>query len=388
MSTDSLLEFALGPEQLFYVKLESAFDTYTDWAASDMMHILKSDFSPIQGRMDRADSRKTRSLLERINKRKETSWSIESYLNGGASPGVAPDIAPFIEAAMGTQTVVPSTSVSWTEARTQCPTTLQMGRSTEVGAQHINGASVKGFEVDISGGLVNFKANGEAVWQIFNNSVEVTGSIGDAYVDALDSDSAQQVDINSKVVVEGSAADDGPFTVTNVVGTRIFLDGVLTATHGAGILLKPWRPTPSTIGSPATDLVGFVTLDSGELDLFSFKLAFTNNTITHNKQVGTDRATYAYHKRRAVTGVFGVHYRRDMGKWYDFARQLTQSANLQVRVGSNAAGGDRWTFALTQIEIDMHKIEIPQTDGDVGTMNIPWVAKGSTGEDDLVITLD
>ena len=87
MACGAPVPYALGSDQCFYVLKESAWNTWTAWGATDGMAVLKTGFEPKQPREVRADSRKTRSALERFTGVKETPWNVDSYLVGASAAG-------------------------------------------------------------------------------------------------------------------------------------------------------------------------------------------------------------------------------------------------------------------------------------------------------------
>ena len=100
------LDHALGRSLKFFVKKESAAggaygtDSQEALVGTDAAKILSSSIDFQIAREDRADSRTTRSLLDRITGKQEITWSCESYLLPAGS-STAPDIDPLIECAMG-----------------------------------------------------------------------------------------------------------------------------------------------------------------------------------------------------------------------------------------------------------------------------------------------
>jgi hypothetical protein len=388
MSTQ--LPFALGPEQLFYIAVESAWNTYQDWAATDGLAVLGSVFNPTQPREVRKSTRDTRSELERYTMRKSCDWEVKTELMGSGTAGTAPDMAPLLYGLLGTQTTTPATSVAWTPAKTQCPVSLQMGRSVYVGAQHLNGCIVNEATFDFTD-IVNCAFKGGNVWQTFNNTVLCDGTTGNNYVDTTAS-MAKQVDVNSKISVDDGTNSDEGFTVADVnttTGRITFGVGeVLTADYSDAELL-PWRPTPTTAGNPSTALVGSLKFDGGEIAYDSFSLTISNNLKMHNGRWGYDRATYGFFLRRAVTFSVGIPWRRDMGVWYDVARRFTDQVSVSLICGSDTAGGDRWTFAMPYCELDVVPLTIPDPDQEEGVISFTGRAMASSsGEDEISITND
>ena len=83
----------LGRDLKFFVTHETTYNpAIADIivpATTDAMQVLSTGMDYTQERKDRADSRQTRSLLEKITGRKEVTWSCESYIipRGAATAG-------------------------------------------------------------------------------------------------------------------------------------------------------------------------------------------------------------------------------------------------------------------------------------------------------------
>lgn len=383
------IPFSLPTEMLVAVLAESSWNTYTDWGAGDICHVTKCGVPQAQARDNRADTRATRSVLERMTTRKSGKWNLEGYLLGASAAGSAPDLDALYTAVFGTKTTNAGVSVVYSLSDSQTPSSLEIVRTTRV-EQHILNGCIPGKLSFKAGPQWTVAAEGENVWQAWMNAITVSGSNGASTLTAQSADMAAQIDDNAKFVVISGSNEYGPFTVTDVTGTTITFSGGTLGGDVTNGIMEPWRPTPTTTGSPATDLVGAITLDGGEVDFASFELNVETGLYMHNKQYGTDRATYGYYGRRIVSGTLGVHYRRDMGTWYNKARSFSSIA-MSVTAGSDSGGsGARHTFALPYVQF----MEIPNSElgdansADPGMLNFAWIALGSSGEDEFTYTID
>jgi len=389
----ALLPYSIGPEQLFFVKEESSWNTWLAWTGADAMNVLKTTFKPDQKRENRADTRNTRSLLERHSMRKNVDWSVESYLCGSGTAGTAPDCAPFLKALFGTETTSAGSYVEWSLAQSQLPTSLQLVRQNEVFQQVLQGCAASRLTLESGGGPIKMTVEGKAVWQKWMNAIPLcSGTNGTTAVTAGASDLASQVDTNTICQLDDAGtiddgADNDGLRVTDVTGAGITVDSNLDNDHTASVL-EPWRPTCSTLGSEATDLVGHLTLGGGELDLVSWKLVLDNNMQMPNGQYGYDRAMYAYYGRRFVTLSLSIQYRRDMGFHIDDARNFTSSGALEIIAGSDSSGsGDQYQISGNAVELDFIPPETPEPEStDVAKLAATGVIlASSSGEDELTM---
>jgi len=234
---------------------------------------------------------------------------------------------------------------------------------------------------------------GKAVWQKWMNAIPLcSGTNGTTAVTAGASDLASQVDTNTICQLDDAGtiddgADNDGLRVTDVTGAGITVDSNLDNDHTASVL-EPWRPTCSTLGSEATDLVGHLTLGGGELDLVSWKLVLDNNMQMPNGQYGYDRAMYAYYGRRFVTLSLSIQYRRDMGFHIDDARNFTSSGALEIIAGSDSSGsGDQYQISGNAVELDFIPPETPEPEStDVAKLAATGVIlASSSGEDELTM---
>jgi len=385
------IPYALGSEQVFYLAEEAAWNTWQAWAGTDAMAVLKTGFDQKQPRVTRDDTRKSRSLFERMTGRKAGSWQIDSYLCGSGVAGTEPDVAPLLKGLFGSQADVGGVSNEWTLGASQCPTSLQMLRVTDVFSQVLNGCIVDEGSFDFTGGPVKASFKGRNVWQTFANAILGDGTIATNTFTAQSDAMAGQVDENSVMIVDGTAGeDDGDgddgLRVTDVTGSVLTFDDNLDANHSARPL-KPYRPDPTYLGTPATDVVGSLTVDGGQLDLVSAKIVVSNNLNMVENIWGKDRAVYGFFLRRFVTVSLSVQYRRDMGFHYDDARNFRQGA-LTIISGADAAGsGDRYTWTMPVIELDMVPIDTPEENVSMLNFTGHCIATG-TGENEISAILE
>ena len=99
---------ALGRNLKFFVTPETTLGTYAALEepgvgiTTEGMRVLSSSMEYNQERVDRADARgDTRSLEDRITRRVECTYSVESYLLPSGTAGTKPDIRPSTEGCYG-----------------------------------------------------------------------------------------------------------------------------------------------------------------------------------------------------------------------------------------------------------------------------------------------
>lgn len=147
------LKHVLGRNLKFFTSEESTYGTFVTPVATDAVKTLSTSMEFTQERVDRADARATRSTLERITRRIESTWSAEMYAVPSGAAGTAPDCGFLLKSALGAETIVGATSAAYSLTSTQAMPSLSLLReANEIFSQRMNGAYTEEFSVSASGG--------------------------------------------------------------------------------------------------------------------------------------------------------------------------------------------------------------------------------------------
>tara|TARA_A100001515_G_scaffold91108_1_gene72611 strand:+ start:397 stop:1611 length:1215 start_codon:yes stop_codon:yes gene_type:complete len=394
-------DHALGRNLRFFCKKET--DSGTDYpggrygtanqialSGSNAAKVLSSSMEFTVARNDRMDSRTSRSVLERITGKQEISWSCESYLLPKGST-TAPDIDPFIEAAMG-GSFGGSTAKTYEFSDSNALPTCRVARTANgVLREDLFGAYVEEMsisasggeepKISFSGGAFNYALTGTGTTHA--SSAPSATSVPLVSGDGVNFMVGSCIDINggSAIVTAKSAAD----TLTVTSGSYATGEAVTPETYtetGAG-------------GSPINGISGSLTLNSVSLPVTSFDVTVTNGIKALSDEAfekGTSDFVAGF---RSVKGNISVRARKDFIK--SLAQRYVQlngtdptatnydptfsSVALVVTMGSTT--GYKVVATMSKVEIDFAGIEIPESEEAV--LSLPFTALGTSGSDELTL---
>jgi hypothetical protein len=394
-------DHALGRNLRFFCKKET--DSGTDYpggrygtanqialSGSNAAKVLSSSMEFTVARNDRMDSRTSRSVLERITGKQEISWSCESYLLPKGST-TAPDIDPFIEAAMG-GAFGASTAKTYKFSDSNALPTCRIARTANgVLREDLFGAYVEEMSISASGGeepKISFSGGAFNYALTGTGTTHASSSVTSTSVPMVSGDGVNFmvgscIDINggSAIVTAKSAAD----TLTVTSGTYTNNEAVTPETYtetGAG-------------GSPVNGISGSLTLNSVSLPVTSFDVTVTNGIKALSDEAfekGTSDFVAGF---RSVKGNISVRARKDFIK--SLAQRYVQlngtdptatnydptfsSVALVVTMGSTT--GYKVVATMSKVEIDFAGIEIPESEEAV--LSLPFTALGTSGSDELTL---
>ena len=389
-------DHALGRNLRFFCKKESAaggaYGTSSQeaLAGGDAAKVLSSSMEFTVARNDRMDSRTSRSVLERITGKQEISWSCESYLLPKSGTD-APDIDPFIEAAMG-GAFGASTAKTYKFSDSNALPTCRIARTANgVLREDLFGAYVEEMSISASGGeepKISFSGGAFNYALTGTGTTHASSSVTSTSVPMVSGDGVNFmvgscIDINggSAIVTAKSAAD----TLTVTSGTYTNNEAVTPETYtetGAG-------------GSPVNGISGSLTLNSVSLPVTSFDVTVTNGIKALSDEAfekGTSDFVAGF---RSVKGNISVRARKDFIK--SLAQRYVQlngtdptatnydptfsSVALVVTMGSTT--GYKVVATMSKVEIDFAGIEIPESEEAV--LSLPFTALGTSGSDELTL---
>ncbi len=141
-----------GYQQKMWVKAEATYDTVQAVAATDAVNLIDLKLTPEWALEASQEHVGTASHQREIAGLKSGKWSASSYLMPAAL-GVAPDIGPFLTAAFGLETIVGSTSVTYSFLDTIPPSSIQLARYCGAKLMEIaTGCWVEQVEFELQGG--------------------------------------------------------------------------------------------------------------------------------------------------------------------------------------------------------------------------------------------
>jgi len=405
------LPHGLGRNLRFFATEDVTPGTPVAASTADAVKVLTSDFDWQQERVTRDDSRQTRSILERITRRKTVSWSAEGYLIPSGTNDTPPDARMLIAAAMGgktalgggnadasvVETINGGTSVVYSLVANQVLQTLSLYREVNaIQMEMLKGAWVEGMTISAPGGdepKISFEGGAFDAVGTGNALLATTLAGGESAFDVDEAD-GDAFEVGSVVTVGSS----GPHIVTGITPATpkyaIAIGDTITGAQTAGTAeVLPYIPTETTLGNPIAGIAGVATFTpTSELGnalaavdlsapLTSFELSLVNNIKPLDDEAFQDAVGCLIPMFRMVTGTIGLRGRKDLVIQLARRKQF-QLHNLVVDIGSGT--GTRFRVTLPTIELDSSKLEIPQSDE--ATFSLPFTALGASGEDEFTLT--
>ena len=377
-------DHALGRSLRFFSKKESAVggaygtDSQELLAGSDAAKVLASGMEFTVTRNDRADSRTTRSVLERITGKQEISWSCEAYMlpAGGST---APDIDPLIECAFGGAF---GGSVSKTYNLANALPTAHIARTAdEVFREDLFGAWVDEFSFSVSGGTeprMTFSGGAMTYALPGTGTTEGTGSGATSLVTESG---------NGVSFMVGSSITFPSAQNKIVTAKRTDTLTIQSATWADAAAITPTTYTETTAGNPINGITGSVQINSVTLPVTECSVTITNNIKPLSDEAfekGTSDFIAMY---RSVTGSVSVRARKDFIKRLA-QRYVATSAtaeptftSIPIRLDFGTTTGKSVVVQMPTCELDFGAIDVPEAEEAI--LNIPFTALGSSGNDEI-----
>ena len=391
---------ALGRNLKFFVTPETTLGTYaalSDPASSTTqgMRVLSSSMEYNQERVDRADARgDTRSLENRITRRVECTYSVESYLLPSGSAGTVPDIDLLLKAVMGTGTtgtvtvgsVSGVTGCKYSLTATQAMDSFCLTRETSgVVQQRMRGCYGGEFTITGSGAdepKITFSGTGIDMWNVGRTTADGAGTSTTSLVVAtgtglqLGTPSASypaQIDIGALENYEVTGVSTDTATITPA------------ASWSDGAVIKPYSPALGDSGVPINGVSGSVTVAGtlSAMPITAFDVTVSNNTKAINDEAFTNLMTDFIPGFRSVTGNITVRANQDqiieLNKRKNFGTR-----NIEIVLGDSSSTGNYAVISMPKCEFGFGALEIPEAEE--ATFTLPFTALASgTGENEIVL---
>lgn len=388
---------AVGYEKKVFATVETAFGTFVKPAATGAMKVLSFGASHSQDRHNRADSRATRSVLERITGRKTTSWTLEKYMIPSGTGSTSPDDDILLASVFGKSTAVSST-VEYTLTNDQSgfdiegtvsPSFSLVREASRTVMESLAGCYVESLTISGAGAdEPKFAYEGVAKTHIHTGSTGVVSSVS---TDEVTLNSGQGKDYEAGSVVyfttsDGSTVRDNNssagFKVSSISGDVLTVESNPTGLQ-AGDLCLPFVPSETTAGSPVNGISGSVSITSPatSLILTGFEVTIKNNYKPFGDEAFQSEITDYITNFREVSGSLTVRARRDQLVELGVRKNFT-ARDVAVTFGSGS--GTTFVLDMDQIEIGFGDLSIPEAEE--GTFTLPFVALGSSGEDEIQLT--
>jgi len=377
---------ALGREERIFVVPESSFGAADSApAAGNAMKILESSVTPNEERIIRADKRNTRSAMDFVRRRQSVEWSLKSYLLPSGSLGTAPDgMDDLLEIAFGTETVNGSTSVVYDLAKELASSVtihraVGQSASSAVFAEMIRGAVVNQATFDMSGSeetMVTFEGMGADILRAGASTVDSDDGddVAVASGDGPKFDVGQYINVDDQTDLEITAKSGDTLTTTNHTGQ-----------DNGDAVVPSACVTSQTFQSGAVPIAGIAgssSLDSSTFNVVSAQVVLNNNLKMHNDRFGTAKAQDFHANNRQVTGSLTIRLTDSNFLQVAQSRGVTE---FDLQLVSGDTDGSKAQFDLNQLVFDL--TAIPSNAEEDILVTLPFTALGSSGDDELKLTL-
>ena len=389
---------ALGRNLKFFVTPETTLGTYValgdpSSTSTKGMRVLSSSMEFGQERVDRADARgDTRSLKERITRRLECTYSVESYLLPNSNAGDEPDADLLFEAAFGAGvtgtfsagTITSQPGYQYTLTSTQSmPSVVITREASGVVQERMRGCYVNEMTITGSGAdepKVSFSGTG----------IDMV-TVGRSVVASADA-TATEVDVTAgEGAMFGTPSASFPIQIdigsdTNVQCTGVSTDTLTIASTAfvTGDVIKPYSPGLNDSGSPINGVSGSIAVADtiSAMPITAFDITVNNNTKAINDEAFTNKMTDFIPGFRSVTGNITVRANRDQIIELN-KRKTFDGRDTTVTLGETS--GRCCVIEMPNVEFGFSALEIPEAEE--ATFSMPFTALYNTAdEDEITIT--
>ncbi len=381
-----------GLSQKAWGLAETTFDTGVAFAAGNGFDFQELSIEPSLDFSKRVSHVGTGSLQGQIEEKRGGQWSGTFYVAPNAV-GVAPDVGFMLEHAMGLETVVGGTSVTYSLVDTATPSSLQITRyASDELLEHINGAWIEELEIEIaggeepkvtvSGGFASYGFLGQGLLTL----AATVEPIAETEI-ALESGDARRVRPGVYVKI---AADDGTanagYLVTAVDYTTDVMTispGLVVATSG-GELITPNIPVLTVSGSIVGGINGNLSLGAVSMNMIKSVTKLTTGIIGLDKEATSNRVTRLIRDGRTVEGEIEAYYLDENVPFAGGAWNGNKVVMI-LRAGPNTAAKRMLITHLAAQLMVVEGIEIP--DNDAASWLIPYNAEQSAAAKDEMTIL-
>ena len=383
-----MVDIAYGDDLRGFIKLESSYGIPLAPAAADAFKcrtIALADAD--RAREDPMDTGNTHSVIERAERRHSATWSVTTLLRPSGALGTLCDAADLFELAFGTETENAATSVVYSQLkdRTALSATIWSELSKDNLVEFVRGAICQRVRISWGGSdwiVLEFsgiaKEFGETALSLADGAGTSTAALTVDDLDYFSEYSLVQIGTDTN-------GGSGYFITSLAHATE---SGTLSAatTWANGATVSPYLPTPTYSGS----LVPYGTkvttsLDGGSTTQQALGGELTIETgmgLLNEEEGSTSPTEPIIEGKWRVSGNMSIVVRRSDVHLFSQARRQVQK-DCQWTFGDTA--GYIMRIDADQVEFDPSEKNIPDTG--LVRIDMPFEALGSTGEDNLTITM-
>ena len=399
---------ALGRNLKYFVTPESTLGTYVALGApgsstTEGMRVLSSSMEYAQERVDRADARgDTRSLTDRITRRVNCTYSVESYLLPSGTAGDVPDADLLFTAVMGAGTSgagqevgsVTATGVRYSLTATQAMPSVCLTRETSgVVQQRMRGCYVGEMTITGSGSdepKVSFSGTGISMTNV--GRTLTTNTATDTTVPLTPSTGLQLGDPSASFPIQVDIGSNSNLVINTVDVTNPLLPSAELAgseSWTTGEIVKPYSPALADAGVPINGVSGSVTIGGlpasyASMPITAFDVTVNNNTKALNDEAFTNLMTDFIPGFRAVTGNVTVRANQEqileLNKRRDFGVR-----EVEMILGDSTSAGNYAVIYMKACEFGFGALEIPEAEEATFTLPFTALTHSAATENEIVL---
>lgn len=378
--------FKYGSDLIGYAVAESTYKTAVKPAGANAFRAIEITMGMPVNRILMNDRRGTRSAMETVNGRTPVQpWSARGYLRPSGTAGTAPDFGDLWKHALGTETVVGATSVTYSLLKDPTALSLSVYRDLGTFFEGVYGAIVLDFSLTWNGeGPIEWAVSGIGADFIETGSSQANGAGSSAT--ALVVDDADFFTKYSIVQIGGDDNSGAGFQVTALNhGTEtLTLETAHTWSDNDAVI--PFLPTGSFAGSPLVGTVGSLSLDNGSSTIkhVGGSLNYTVGLDLLNEEFGSAAADdILANAMRDVRGSFDFLVRED--ETY-LASEFRRKQQKDVLLTFGDTAGDRLKLNMNKCEFEPQERTSPEAEE--VRYAASYKALGTSGEDEFTLVFD
>jgi hypothetical protein len=345
---------AIALEQSFYVKEEITRGELIAPVDADFIFTIPGGTLNFVQPFEPSPHRSGRGPVGIIKKKKETSWSLNSYFNINEALGApaATEIDPGIRALMKQVLGKEDTTTGIKFTRTVPATTVSIFECGDKFARQANGAFCDALNMQFPGdGEASMAFSGMAKNCLYVGIGKTTANNNGGTTVTLETDDGKQFSsaVGAYVMLieadgttrSADTPNGSPRKILSVVGDVVTLSGAALADADASVndmYLVYYEPAnPTAINNPVTGLQGALAVSgiAGSICPRSLSVQITNNHEVRNDCYGTDAlagSLFVAGARATISVSMEMNVNKDLIAFFN-AVQAFESQVLQITLG-------------------------------------------------------
>lgn len=385
-----VVEHALGRTGKVFAAAQTVIGTPVWIAATDAMRFISCKLERSQNRKDREDKRQTRDRLTRFSGKISAKWELEKYISPSGTAGTAPDDDLLWTYLYGTATNTPATSQAYSLAQPQTPSVFSLV------LHHPDSILERGVGCIVDEATINLSGTGEARVKFSGPCRDVERAGGTITEDNGTSSGSAAISLTANhglrlfngcrvqfLGASGRLTNSGAGYSVGSLGASAFTAGtVLEANTASPYSIWPFTPTETVAGEPLDGIAGSSTIAGSAVTIMSAEISHKNNLSLIDDNYGSAYLDDANLGKRDISGKLMLRASRDMVAYLierGTSLGTAQFTTVPIVLVAGATAGSILTLNYPYAEIQTANLQIP--DEDEVTFELPFVVRGSAGED-------